>query len=160
MLGCGVIHDQVMANSNKSNRYGWAFGLGLERLAMILFSIPDIRLFWSKDERFTSQFKAGKITKFQTYSKFPFCYKDVSFWLPKEGLHQNDVFEVIRGVAGDLVEKVLRFDEFINPKTGLTSNAYRIMYRHMDRNLVNEEVDQIQEQVRQELVNKLKVSLR
>jgi phenylalanyl-tRNA synthetase alpha chain len=37
---------------------GWAFGLGLERLAMPLFSIPDIRLFWSTDTRFTSQFKA------------------------------------------------------------------------------------------------------
>jgi phenylalanyl-tRNA synthetase alpha chain len=37
---------------------GWAFGLGLERLAMPLFSIPDIRLFWSSDPRFTSQFRA------------------------------------------------------------------------------------------------------
>ena len=94
VLGCGVIHDKVMANANKPELTGWAFGLGLERLAMVLFSIPDIRLFWTKDERFTSQFKAGKITKFQPYSKFPFCYKDVSFWLPESGLHPNDVYEV------------------------------------------------------------------
>ena len=33
----------------------WAFGLGLERLAMVLFSVPDIRLFWSGDQRFLSQ---------------------------------------------------------------------------------------------------------
>lgn len=51
VLGCGVIHDQVMANAGKADRLGWAFGLGLERLAMVLFDIPDIRLFWSKDER-------------------------------------------------------------------------------------------------------------
>ncbi len=35
----------------------WAFGLGLERLAMVLFDVPDIRLFWSGDERFLRQFK-------------------------------------------------------------------------------------------------------
>ena len=61
---------------------------------MVLFSIPDIRLFWSDDERFTSQFKAGKIVKFNSYSKYPLCYKDVSFWLPETGLHPNDVYEV------------------------------------------------------------------
>ena len=77
-----------------ADRYGWAFGLGLERLAMVLFSIPDIRLFWSDDDRFTSQFKEGKIVKFNSYSKYPLCYKDVSFWLPENGLHPNDVYEV------------------------------------------------------------------
>lgn len=160
VLGCGVIHDEVMSNSGKPNKYGWAFGLGLERLAMVLFSIPDIRLFWSNDERFISQFKSGQITKFIPYSKFPHCYKDVSFWLPKEGLHVNDVYELIRNFAGDLVERVELFDQFTNKKTGKQSHAYRITYRHMDRSLTNEEVDSVQFQLRSELVNKLKVELR
>ena len=43
LLGCGVIHKEVMMNSDRGDRMGWAFGLGLERLAMILFAIPDIR---------------------------------------------------------------------------------------------------------------------
>ena len=48
----------------------------------VLFDIPDIRLFWSQDQRFLSQFQAGKITKFVSFSKFPPVFKDVSFWLP------------------------------------------------------------------------------
>lgn len=54
-----------------SNKVGWAFGLGLERLAMVLYSIPDIRLFWSKDERFLSQFRVQDIQQ-------PICFKVAS----------------------------------------------------------------------------------
>jgi len=171
VLGCGVIHDKVMGFAGKppaSNHTGWAFGLGLERLAMVLFSIPDIRLFWTSDERFHKQFasvsshpNAWRKIKFSPYSKFPLCYKDVSFWLPEGGgMHPNDVYEVIRAVAGDLVERVELFDQFHNKKTGRESHAYRITYRHMDRSLTNGEVDEVQWRVRDELVAKLRVVLR
>lgn len=97
---------------------GWAFGLGLERIAMILYSIPDIRLFWSTDERFLSQFEHGKITTFKPYSKYPSCYKDVSFWTPQgRSLHENDFCDVVRDIAGDLVQdvkKVARVDSVFN----------------------------------------------
>lgn len=104
VLGCGVIHKDVLQNGGRSNEIGWAFGLGLERLAMVLFGIPDIRLFWSTDERFCSQFKEGRITKFVPYSKYPLCYKDVSFWLPgtvtdPTNFHKNDVYEVRQAIA-------------------------------------------------------------
>lgn len=54
VLGSGVILDGVMHNAglDTDKQVGWAFGLGLERWAMKLFDIGDIRLFWSKDERF------------------------------------------------------------------------------------------------------------
>lgn len=100
VLGCGVIHQQVMRNSNRPEKYGWAFGLGLERLAMVLFSIPDIRLFWSQDERFIRQFQAGQMIKFKSFSKYPPATRDISYWLPLDGngvyraLHANDVYEV------------------------------------------------------------------
>ena len=73
---------------------------------MILFGIPDIRLFWSTDPRFLSQFSEDKITAFKPYSKYPSCFKDVSFWLPERGLHENDFCDLVRDAAGDLVEDV------------------------------------------------------
>ena len=41
-----------MVNAGRPGQLGWAFGLGLERLAMVLFDVPDIRLFWSDDPRY------------------------------------------------------------------------------------------------------------
>ena len=55
VLGCGVTEQEILKRGGKTDNVAWAFGLGLERLAMVLFGIPDIRLFWSTDERFTSQ---------------------------------------------------------------------------------------------------------
>ncbi|KAG8217516.1 hypothetical protein J3R82DRAFT_5664 [Butyriboletus roseoflavus] len=99
--------QQPDTSSDIQNKLGWAFGLGLERIAMILYSIPDIRLFWSQDPRFLTQFKHGDITTFRPYSKYPACFKDVSFWLPKNvDLHDNDFCDLVRDVAGDTVEDV------------------------------------------------------
>jgi phenylalanyl-tRNA synthetase alpha chain len=63
-------------------------------------------------------------------------------------------------LAGDLVEKVELFDEFSHPKSGRRSQAFRVIYRHMDRSLTNEEVDEIQDRVREQLEKKLGVVLR
>ena len=126
---------------------------------MVLFDIPDIRLFWSQDPRFTSQFKPGTLTKFEPFSKYPSCYKDISFWCP-EKFHDNDFSQVVRDVAGDLVESVTLVDQFTHPKTGKTSKCFRIQYRSMERTLANDEVDQIQERVRQQVQDTCLVQLR
>ena len=93
----------------------------------MLFSIPDIRLFWTDDPRFAAQFRPGELTTFKPYSKYPPCFKarrnlraalpptcrhtyatprpqDISFWLP-EAFERNDFFELGRSVAGELVEQ-------------------------------------------------------
>lgn len=162
VLGCGVIHPEILSLANRPpSDIGWAFGLGLERLAMVLFSIPDIRLFWTEDLRFHSQFESGDIVTFEPYSKYPPCFKDVSFWIPDiDAFHSNDLMEIVRDIAGDIVEKVFLVDEFVHPKTGKTSHCYRISYRHMDRSLTNEEVDALQMEVREKLVEKMGVELR
>ena len=65
VAGCGLVHPAVFEAVNKArgdNAYdpekwsGYAFGLGMDRLAMILFEIPDIRLFAQNDLRFLKQF--------------------------------------------------------------------------------------------------------
>ncbi|MED6283835.1 Phenylalanyl-tRNA synthetase [Characodon lateralis] len=109
------------------NKLGWAFGLGLERLAMIHYNIPDIRLFWSRDERFLKQFRVNDLQQhicFQPLSKYPPLHNDISFWLPdpkesepgRESFTENDFYELVRSVGGDLVEKVTLVDDFAHPK--------------------------------------------
>ena len=161
VLGCGIMHHDVLRNAGLSpeKNAGWAFGLGLERLAMILFGIPDIRLFWTDDPRFLKQFESGKVVKFQPYSSFPPTTRDVAFWHDAP-VADNDVYEILRELGGDEVEEVALIDAFTHPKTGRQSRCYRIVYRSNDRTLTNEEINRVQEGVREALVNRLHVELR
>ncbi len=58
ILGCGMVHPAVLENVGiDSSRYsGFAFGMGVERIAMLKYGIDDIRLFFENDLRFLSQF--------------------------------------------------------------------------------------------------------
>ena len=69
VLGCGIIEQEILCNAGVQNKLGFAFGLGLERLAMILYQIPDIRLFWSTDSGFLSQFVTDDINSKILYSR-------------------------------------------------------------------------------------------
>ena len=64
------MEQEILKRSGKVNNVAWAFGLGLERLAMVLFDIPDIRLFWSTDERFTSQAFLNPLNEYVLFSSF------------------------------------------------------------------------------------------
>ena len=168
VLGCGVMQTSILEEAALGDRRAWAFGLGLERLAMILFDIPDIRLFWTSDPRFLQQFSAGMfktggvgMKKFSSYSKYPPCYKDASFWLPEgDSFTENTLCELVRDTAGSLAEEVKLIDEFTNGKTGRRSRCYRFVYRSMERSLTDEEVNGIQQTVRQRLESELGVTLR
>ena len=58
ILGCGMVHPNVLKSGNLDpEKYnGFAFGLGIERMAMLYYGIDDLRLFYENDIRFLSQF--------------------------------------------------------------------------------------------------------
>ena len=58
IAGCGMVHPQVFENVGYDPEIwtGWAFGFGIERIAMIRYGINDIRLFYENDVRFLKQF--------------------------------------------------------------------------------------------------------
>ena len=60
IMGCGMVDPNVMENCgiNPKDYSGFAFGMGIERIAMLLYQISDIRLFFENDVRFLKQFKA------------------------------------------------------------------------------------------------------
>ena len=59
ILGCGMVHPNVLkVGGIDTERYtGFAFGIGVERIAMLKYAVDDIRLFYENDERFLKQFK-------------------------------------------------------------------------------------------------------
>src|SRR6266850_41239 len=61
VLGCGMVHPNVFAQVGiDAERYtGYAFGMGIDRMAMLRYQVPDVRLFFENDLRFLTQFRAG-----------------------------------------------------------------------------------------------------
>ena len=59
ILGCGMVHPNVLKEGNiDPEKYtGFAFGMGVERIAMLKYEIDDIRLFYENDMRFIEEFK-------------------------------------------------------------------------------------------------------
>ena len=58
ILGCGMVHPNVLENVgiNSSKYTGYAFGMGIERLAMLRYGVTDLRNFFENDLRFLQQF--------------------------------------------------------------------------------------------------------
>ncbi|HYE22232.1 MAG TPA: hypothetical protein VD998_01435 [Verrucomicrobiae bacterium] len=144
LVGSGMVRKSVMQNMGLTGYNGWAFGFGLERLAIASMALPDIRLLWSQDPRVLKQLKLGN--KFVEVSKFPPITRDISFVVDKS-FAPNDYFDLIRDIGGDLIEEVELLDKYENPKKfgeDKVSYTYRVVYRSTDRTLKAEEVDPLQ----------------
>lgn len=162
VLGSGVVRGNVLERLGVDpNEYtGWAFGFGLERLAIISMALPDIRLLWSEDSRIKKQLKLGRA--YIPVSKYPPITRDISFVVANDFV-PNNYFDLIRDSGGDLIEEVKLTDKYENAeKFGLdkTSYTYRIVYRSNDRTLLSSEVDVIQKQIYDQTAKQFHAELR
>jgi phenylalanyl-tRNA synthetase alpha chain len=146
VLGSGVVKgtvlDKLGVDSSKYN--GWAFGFGLERLALLSLDLPDIRLLWSQDPRVVKQLHLGQ--KYVEVSKYPPITRDISFIVNKNFV-PNNYFDLIRDIGSDLVEEVKLLDKYENPEKfgqDKISYTYRVVYRSPERTLRTEEVEPLQ----------------
>jgi len=148
--GAGIVHPQVLNNLGIDPELynGWAFGFGVDRLAMLKMQIPDIRLLRSTDKRVTEQFKDINNT-YKQVSKFPPSIRDISFIVDKKLFNLNAYYETVREVVGDdYVEEVELIDKYEDDDKfgkGKTSYTFRVVYRHLEQTLTNIEVNKIHE---------------
>lgn len=165
VVGAGVVEEKILLNHGFKEKIGWALGFGLERLAMVRYNIPDIRIFWSTDDAFLRQFQ--DLTPFDRYTfkplpKNPAQVRDISFWLPQSSQtwSPNDFYDLCRNVGGDSVEYVQQIDEFLHPTTKRTSLCYRITYRKSDAAIEQSLVQQLHTQIADKVESLFKVEVR
>lgn len=147
ILGAGMPKKSVLSKMGVEGYNGWAFGFGLERLAILSMKLPDIRLLWSTDERIKKQLVLG--TEFKEVSKYPPVIRDISFIVEKSFV-PNDYFDLVRDVAKDLVEQVELIDRYENDEkfgADKVSYAYRVTYRSIARTLTNAEIDTLHKEL-------------
>ena len=162
VLGAGVVKGGVLDNLGVDSSVwnGWAFGFGLERLAIISMELPDIRLLWSNDERVKKQLVLGQ--QFREVSKYPPVVRDISF-IVKNDFVPNNYFDLVRDVVGDMAEEMTLKDKYENDEKlgiGKVSYAYRITYRSIDKTLTNDEVNALHKKLEDATVKNFSAIIR
>jgi phenylalanyl-tRNA synthetase alpha chain len=167
VLGAGLVNPRVLSLLGLDPlRYnGWAFGFGLDRVAMIKMDIPDIRILRSGDERITRQF-TGLDSRFRPVSKYPSTDRDISFVVRRD-LPLTAFYELVRDYATfegeEVVEEVSLLDTYADPArfgAGRVSYTFRIRYRSYLRTLSSAEVNAVQQRIRERTATRLEATLR
>lgn len=161
IMGGGMPKKSVLKKLGLEGYNGWAFGFGLERLAIISMELPDIRLLWSTDERVKKQLVLGQ--KFKEVSKYPAIIRDISFLVDTATFSPNNYFDLVRDVVGDMAEEMALIDEYENAVKfgeGKKSYAYRVTYRTLDRTLTDEEVNALHKKLEEETVKVYSATIR
>lgn len=172
--------ESLWIDSGKYN--WWAFGFWIDRLAMALKNIPDIRILWSDDSRILSQW--WNFEPYKEVSNYPSITNDISFITDKKKFIKDDneskksweleltskteidSFEiawVARDVWDNLIEEVKIIDIYENDKkfwTDKKSVTIKITFRSLERTLENQEINEMYLKIRQKLEKDLGYELR
>lgn len=88
--------------------------------------------------------RSREVKKYQPISLYPFVVRDIAVWVQGEG-KENEVEEIIKTEAGDLLKRLSQFDKF--SKDGKTSYAYRLVLQSMEKTLQENEITDIMTRV-------------
>ena len=145
-----------------------SFTFYLDALTLLLFAIPDHRLLWSSEQRFSHQFQRSckdQPKTFVPFSIFPVRYThDVSFWVNRPGHRTKWTSEaafrsIVRHVCGRFVAAVSLHDSH-TVKDGATGLCYRVTYSSCDEVLSRSKAYSLQQQLRLAVRDRLGVDLR
>ncbi|WP_071515628.1 phenylalanine--tRNA ligase subunit beta [Geitlerinema sp. PCC 9228] len=104
---------------------------------------------------------AQRINRFEAYGTFPATERDLAFFVPVN-VSVASLVQTMRKAGGKLLASVELFDEYRgeNVPEGERSLAFRLLYRASDRTLTDEEVDPVQQKIRDRLTSQFGVTLR
>lgn len=136
--------------------------LNLDLLAVLLFSIPDWRLLWSRDPRFVKQFAPcpSPGTPFHPFSLFPEHFTfDISFWTGPTW-QEKQFYAAVREASHGTVEQVKLIDTFSHPDLSQTSYCYRLSYHSHTHALSHTQALHFHKQLESLLSSQLEVTIR
>lgn len=156
----GVVGNLLV--SNHMDHASITACLNLDLLAVLLFSLPDWRLLWSRDPRFFRQFalRPSPGEAFRPFSLFPEHISfDISFWTAST-YEEKEFHAVVREASRGTVERVKLIDRFSHPELSQTSYCYRLTYHSHTHALSHSQALQFHRQLESLLASRLQVTIR
>lgn len=150
-----ILKQEIVDRAGATNKIAWSCGFGLDRIAMALYGIPDIRLMRSNNTKFTSQFASMEKDSgilFKPYSACPTFFKELILQLPRDAdtaAFEYDFYELVRIAAENAVQKVELSDKFQR------NHRYRITYKSWDKVMNQEEVNAHHDAIKELAASKL-----
>ncbi|KAM4544483.1 ferredoxin-fold anticodon-binding domain-containing protein 1 [Odontesthes bonariensis] len=148
--------------SDNSSYVSISISLNLDLLAVLLYSLPDWRLLWSRDQRFLRQFlpRPPPGTPFRPFSLFPEPFSfDISLWTGPEW-DEKKFHAAVREASRGTVEHVKLIDTFSHPDLSQTSYCYRLVYHSHTHALSHKHALKFHKRLESLLSSRLQVIIR